>query len=114
MPHKEDIVRLRHMLDAAREAIQYAAGRSRADLDHERPLQVLLVHSLEIVGEAANGISDEYCQSHPEIPWDVIIGMRNRLVHAYFDINLDIVWGTVTEDLPSLVVTLERLISEEG
>ena len=114
MPHNGDIVRLRHMLDAAREAIHYAAGRSRADLDQERPLQVLLVHSLEILGEAANGVSDAYCQSHAEIPWGIIIGMRNRLVHAYFDINLDIVWGTVNEDLPSLVVTLERLLGDKG
>ena len=114
MPRKDDIVRLRHMVDAAREAIQYAAGRTRAALDHDRPLQVLLVHSLEILGEAANGISEEYCQAHAEIPWSIIIGMRHRLIHAYFDINLDIVWSTVNEDLPSLVVTLERLLAEEG
>jgi len=69
-----------------------------------------LVHLLEIIGEAAAGISSDFRLTHPDVPWKRITGMRNRLIHAYFDVNLDVVWQTVTEDLPGLVVRLEEIV----
>jgi len=73
-------------------------------------LTLPLVKCLEIIGEAANRVSPEFCDDHPEIPWLDIVGMRHRLIHAYFDVNLDIVWHTVTSDLPPLITRLRQII----
>jgi uncharacterized protein with HEPN domain len=68
-----------------------------------------LVKVIEIIGEAASRVSPEYQANHPQIPWPAMSGMRNRLVHAYFDINLRILWQTTQEDLPLLIDDLEKL-----
>ena len=110
---KTDRVRLYHILDAAREAMTFSQGRSRADLDTDRMLQLSLVRLLEIIGEAARGISPELRSAYATIPWRKMSGMRDRLIHAYFDVNLDVVWETVRCDLPPLVEVLEKIISPE-
>jgi uncharacterized protein with HEPN domain len=110
----EDLVRLRHMLDAATEALRFTRGRGREDLDHDRQLEWALVKAIEIIGEAAVQVSDNARAELPAIPWRNIVGMRNRLVHAYFDINLDILWKTAVEGLPLIVAELERALPEEG
>ena len=107
---KDDQIRLRHMLDAAHEAVAFTQGRKRADLDTDRMLALSLVKEIEIIGEAANQIAETSREQLPEIPWADIIGMRNRLVHAYFDINLEILWQTVEQDLPPLIRALERVL----
>ncbi len=71
-----------------------------------------LVRLLEIIGAAATQVSKDLRESTPEVPWPIMIGMRNRLIHAYFSINLNIVWSTSTEDIPPLIVDLERLLGE--
>jgi uncharacterized protein with HEPN domain len=98
------------MLDAARDAIAFANGRSRDDLQTDRMLAFALVHAIEIVGEAAARITKETQAKHGELPWSDIIGMRHRLAHGYYDINLDMVWQTVQADLPPLVSQLDRII----
>ena len=105
---RDDAIRLRHMLDATQEAISFASGKKREDLDGDRMLVLSLVKDIEIVGEAANKISEDCRREHPEIPWRNIVTMRNRLIHGYFDINLDIVWKTVAEELPPLSVHLQK------
>jgi len=107
-----DNIRIRHILDAAREAVAFAKGRSRADLDSDRKLSLSLVRLLEIIGEAAKGISQEFRDSHSDLPWKSVIGMRDRLIHGYFDVNLDVVWETVTQDLPSLIAQLEKIVAD--
>lgn len=92
---KDDEIRLRHMLDAAREAQSFADGRTRFDLNKDRLLVLALVKAIEIVGEAAYQITVETRDTFPDIPWADIMGMRHRLVHAYFDINLSVLWQTV-------------------
>ena len=109
--HRGDIVRLRHMLDAAREAQGFAATRSRSDLDHDRQLLLALVKAVEIIGEAATRVSIETRLEHPAIPWQDIVAMRHRLTHGYYDIDLDIVWSTVTEDLPPLAEELDAVLT---
>jgi len=109
---KDDSVRIRHILDAAREVISFADNRSRSDLDTDRKLNLSLVRLLEIIGEAARGISEEFRQSHPDLPWNKMVGMRDRLIHGYFDVNLDVVWETITEDLPDLVAQLEKMVGD--
>jgi uncharacterized protein with HEPN domain len=108
---KDDAVRLRHMLDAAREAQAFAASRLRSDLDRDRQLVLALVKDVEIVGEAASRVSPETRMEWPDVPWQDIVAMRHRLIHGYFDIDLDIVWSTVTDDLPPLAAQLERALA---
>jgi uncharacterized protein with HEPN domain len=109
----DDIVRLRHVLDPAREAMGFAQGRIRADLDTDRMLVLSLVKSIEIIGEAAYGIPAAVRGQLPGVPWDDIIGMRHRLIHAYFDISLDILWRTVQDDPPPLASVLESLVPSD-
>jgi uncharacterized protein with HEPN domain len=107
---KDDRVRLQHMLDAANEALTFIQGKNRADLDIDRMLVLSLIRELEIIGEAASKISAETRSQNTSIPWQDISGMRNRLIHAYFDVDLDIVWSTVSRDLPTLKAELEKIL----
>ena len=107
---KDDQVRLQHMLDAAREALAFTKDHARTDLDTDRMLVLALVKDIEIVGEAANQVSKDTKTQLPEIPWADIIGMRNRLVHEYFDINLEILWQTVQQELSPLIAALEKIV----
>lgn len=106
-----DLIRLRHMFDAAKEAQSYIVGKKRLDLDRDRMLVHSLVRCIEIVGEAASRVSQESRSEIPAIPWTDVVSMRNRLIHAYFDINLDFVWDTVVADLPPLVAALENIVA---
>lgn len=111
---RNDEVRLRHMLDAAHTAMRLARERPRSDLDEDEGLAHSLVRVVQIIGEAANHVDESVRESNPAIPWEQIISMRNRLVHAYHDVNLDIVWKTVQEDLPPLVERLEQILLSEA
>lgn len=113
MSRLEDEDRLYHMLEAGREAVGYIQGRTREDLDTDRPFVHSLVRCLEVVGEAASKISKEYRRVHPQIAWDDIIGMRHKLIHGYFKINLNIVWRTGQEELPALIAELEKILGEK-
>ena len=110
---RDDIACLRHILDAADKAVSFAKGKVRKDLDTDEMLALSLVRLLEIIGEAANGVSPAFRQSFPHIPWKKMTGLRNRLIHGYFDVNLDIVWDTILEDLPPLIKDLKEIISTE-
>jgi len=100
------------MLDAAIEIQQYVQSATREDLNRNRKLVHALVRPLEIIGEAAAQVSREVREEVPEIPRSIIIGMRNRLIHAYFAINLDIAWSTSTKDIPPLIAELKRLVED--
>ena len=91
----------------------FAEGKGRGDLDEDEQLLLSLVKLIEIIGEAASQISEAGRKRFPTLPWANIIGMRNRLIHAYFDINHDVVWKTVIEDIPGLVAELEPLVPEK-
>jgi len=110
---REDAIRVRHMLDAAREALSFAKGKTRADLNTDRMLVLSLIKSIEIVGEAATSVTQETRDHYPLIPWRDIVGMRNRLIHVYFDIDLDRAWDTLTDDLPKLIAKLEQVMQKE-
>ncbi len=106
-----DLFRLQHMFDAAREATLFAEGRKREDLNQDRALMLILVKEVEIIGEAASRISEETRSQLQGIQWRAIVGMRNRLIHTYYDINLDVLWNTIIYDIPELVEELEKLPS---
>jgi len=101
------------MLDAAREAFSFISGRARSDLNNNRMLVLSLVKDIEIIGEAAGKVSSETRNKSSGIPWLDIIDMRNHLIHAYFDVDLNIVWDTVTKDIPPLIEALEKILSSE-
>jgi uncharacterized protein with HEPN domain len=111
MPRRDDEIRLRHMLDYAREAVEFVVGKTRADLERERLLQLGIVRLVEIVGEAAARISKETRDAYPEIPWAQIVGTRNRLIHGYDFLDYEILWQTVHGDLPALIRELEDVLS---
>lgn len=82
-----DRIRLQHMLDAAQEATRFSKNRTKDDLDTDRMLTLSVVKCIEIIGEAAGRVSPETRRTTPNIPWPDIIGMRNRLIHVYYDVN---------------------------
>jgi len=100
-------------LIAARRAINHLDGVQSRTFEESELLQDAVVRALEVVGEAAAHISTEYRETHPEIPWHKMIGMRNRLIHEYFRVNYAAVWDTVRNDLPDLVKMLEELVPPE-
>ena len=114
MSKHEDRVSLRDMLSHAREAADLLGEASREELGRDRVLQLALTRLMEIVGEAANRMSPGTQQQHPDVPWPQIIGMRNRLVHGYDVIDLELLWDTVTTDLPPLIESLEKIADEEA
>jgi uncharacterized protein with HEPN domain len=109
--NRRDRVRLQHLADALNSAIRFVQGRERGDLDRDEMLLFALVRAVEIAGEAASQITDETRAQLPDLPWNSMVGMRNRLVHAYFDINRDILWTTVTEAAPPLAERLKDILS---
>jgi uncharacterized protein with HEPN domain len=90
-----------------------AQGKTRADLDTDRPLNLSLVRLLEIVGEAASRVPVSERAQYSGIPWVQIVGLRNRLIHGYDNVDFDILWEIVTQDLPPLIAELERILSSE-
>ena len=99
------------MLDAAQEAVSFLGTLKHDTLEHNRLVSQAIVRSIEIVGEAASHLSKEYKENNPELPWAQIIGMRNRIIHAYFDIDYALVESTVKQDLPVLIGQLTKLLS---
>ena len=108
----EDRVRLQHMLEAADTAIQFMQGRDRLELDQDRMLLFAVVRAVEVLGEAASRVSLETREHYPNLPWRAAASMRNRLIHGYFDIDRDILWATVTVELPALVEALSAILNE--
>ena len=106
----DDLSRLRHMLESALEAVSYIEARSRGDLDSDRMLVHSLVRCVEILGEAASRVSADKRSELSDIPWPDIVSMRNRLIHGYFDIDLNRVWDTIVDDLPPLIVSLQKVV----
>lgn len=111
MPPDDSVERIRHMLAIAKEVMQFAAGKSYADLLDDRGLQYICVHCLELLGEAAGRVDQSIQDRHPEVPWRPIIAMRHRLIHGYADIELSFVWSTIRDDIPLLIPQLRTLLS---
>ena len=114
MTAQDNWSRLKHISDACQEALKFVENQNQESLQQNRILALALVKELEIIGEAANNISSDCQLKYPDIPWKDMIGMRNRLVHAYFGINYDIVWRTVTESLPIVLRDIEVIIEQES
>ena len=101
------------MIEAAEACERFVSGRSRAELEINLMLRFALVRAAEIFGEAASKVSAEMRVSAPLIPWREIIAMRNRLIHAYFDIDHDVLWKATTEEIPTLLTALREILPSD-
>jgi uncharacterized protein with HEPN domain len=108
---KPETVRLQYMVDAANQALTFVAKKSRSELEGDQVLALALVKLIEIFGEAAGKVTRELKSQSPEIPWSDIIAMRNRLIHGYFAVNLEIIWRTVNDEMPPIARQIENLLS---
>ena len=102
------------MLDAAGAAVGFLSGRTRRDLETDRMLSFAVVRAIEIIGEAASKVTQDAQAAFRNIPWADVTAMRNRLIHAYYEVDLSRVWDTVTDDLPPLISELERVLAGQG
>ena len=110
---RRDDAYLLDILIAARKALKFLEGMTWEEFEQSELHQNAVVHLLEITGEAARLISQETRDAHPDIPWEQMIGMRNRLIHEYFRVDLVTVWDTVRNDLPRLIVLIDPLVPPE-
>lgn len=109
---KDDELYLRHILEAIARALAYVeAGYDafKADLK----TQDAVIHNLQIIGEATKQISSETRAAHPEVPWKNMAGMRDRIVHDYFGVSLEIVWDVVENHLPPLRESIRGLVPQD-
>ena len=102
------------MLDFSRQAVSFTLKRRRSDLDTDTMLALALTRLIELVGEAARKVTPGLCAKHPEIPWQQIIGTRDRLAHGYIEIDYDVIWRIVRTDLPNLIKQLEHMPDGEN
>lgn len=107
---RDPFERIRDMVEAIHRIEKYASHGRKA-FDADELIQVYVLHYLQILGEAAYKISPAFQESHPEIPWKVIQGMRHILVHDYFQVDLKVVWGVVERDLPDLEEKLRVILN---
>jgi len=108
---KDDLVYVAHMLDTARSVVAKTHGIDRAVFDADENLRLAVTHLIQIIGEAAARVSDDIRDAHQDIPWRMIVGMRQKIVHDYIHINYDIVWGVATSSVPTLITQLEQIAS---
>ncbi len=112
MPPKSfeaDAIRVKHILDAAREALAFVRNKSQQGLRQDRKLALSLIKEIEMIGEAASRVSAAFRERHRDVPWEAMIATRNRLIHGYFDIDYGIVWDTVTIEFPKLIEKLKNI-----
>lgn len=112
-PEKRRLIdhdRMTHMLESAQRAYELVQGKRRSDLQSDDVLSLALMRLIEIIGEAAFHVSDDGQKLLPDLPWDQIINMRHRIVHGYYEVDLDILWDTVEIDLPPLIALLRNAL----
>lgn len=107
---ERDAVFIAQMIEAARQALDFTGGLSRETAFDVPVISYATVRAIQLIGQAARNVSEEVRAANPDIPWRQMIGMRNVVVHDYADVDMDLVWKTVREDLPPLVARLQTLI----
>jgi uncharacterized protein with HEPN domain len=107
---KDDSVYLHHIIDAFMQIEYYIDGVSHEEFLSNKLLQDGVIRQLEVMGEAARNLSDDLRNEYPQVPWRQMIGLRNRMIHAYFNVNLQIIWEIVQGDLPDLKRETESIL----
>jgi len=108
---RRDAERLADIIEAT-EKIAARVSKGREEFDADEDMQIVLVHLIQIIGEAAAGVSDDLILAHPEVPWRQIIAMRNRVVHGYFEVDLNILWDVAIGDVPPLLDQVQAILAE--
>lgn len=103
---------LLHIRDALREVREFVEGEDHESFMENRMAQNAVMRSFEVVGEAARRVSPKFCEAHPEVPWRLMGDFRNKLIHGYFALDLEVIWKTATEDAPMLLAQIEGLVEE--
>lgn len=111
---KDELVYVGHMLDKAHEALLLVRGKTRQDYDSDTALRLALTHLIQVIGEAARRVSSQFRERHPEIAWEAIAGMRSKIVHDYMNVDEDIVWDSVTQELQPLIEELKKIAPPES
>lgn len=109
LPDK-DRVRIQHMLDAAERIIVFTDNIPKKQFQEDERLHLAVIRLFEILGEAANNISDDIREEYHDVPWREVAGVRNRLIHGYFDVDLNIIWQIIKEDIPPLISNLQSIL----
>jgi len=107
---KDDLRYVGHMVDCARRIQLHLAGKDRAAFDADEVLRLAVIHLIQTIGEAARLVSADFQQQHPAVPWPAIVGMRNRIVHDYLNVDFDIAWEVAARDLSPLIGALDPLL----
>jgi uncharacterized protein with HEPN domain len=110
---EHDRVFIAQMIEAAEAALEFCDGETREQFLDDRLVAFAVVRAIQLVGQAARGVSIEVQDARPEIPWRQMIGMRNVVVHDYADVDLTLVWKTVHDDLPGLIERLQAVLAED-
>jgi uncharacterized protein with HEPN domain len=106
---RDDNTRIKDMIDACEEALVFLGNMSYEELEKDRKTVQAITRDIEIIGEAASKLTDNFREQYSDIPWGSIIGMRNWLIHGYFNIDSEHIWGTVKNDIPDLVSKLKKI-----
>ena len=106
----DERARLKDMLASSREAVDYAGNRTGAELEEDRKHLLAIVRLLEVIGEAANAVSEKFREEHPALPWRQMIATRNRLIHGYRDIQAAVVANIAQSNLPVVISAIERIL----
>lgn len=110
MPKREEALYIQDILTAINNIEEYTKDLTFSDFDEDKKTIDAVVRNLEIIGEAAKNISKNIVQLHPEIPWEKMVSMRNKVIHEYFGVDTEILWETIHEDLPGLKKQIKELI----
>ena len=109
---QNDLTFVQHMLDATQKALAFVEGYDKTDFESDELLQLAAIRLIEIIGEASRHVSPGVREQRPEIPWAAIAGARNQLIHGYFNVDLDIVWAILHDNLPVLERDLTILLAD--
>jgi uncharacterized protein with HEPN domain len=110
---RDDWVYVSHMLEMSQKALDILSGKDRTAYEQDEVMRLALTHLVQMIGEAANHVSENFREVYPQIPWFEIVGMRHRIVHDYLNVDEDIIWEVVRQDLPGLVTVLKGIVPPE-
>ena len=108
-----DKIRLHHILDAIKNIENFSATKIKEDLYNDLMYRFSVERQLEIIGEAANNLEPSLYDQHPEIPWEKIISFRNLLAHEYFGLDLELIWGIITTNIPDLKKGIQQILDRD-
>ncbi len=112
MRNNDPLTFLGDVLDAIRRIDGYLHSVSKEAFLENQMMQDAVMHQIEIIGEASNSVSDEFQDEHPKLPWMQMRAMRNKIVHDYREINLDVIWDTAMNDLPAVKLQVQKMLGE--